>query len=283
VSRRAGGQAGVQEVQLRIAAGQLEITLGQPQSNISRARELVAEAKQQGAEMVLLPELWTTGYDLEHAAELSIDLTGDNEISKLAREFGVYLCGSVLEKKNGKFFNAFAIHSPVGELLAVYRKLHLFAPLHEPTFLSAGDETVTIELPWGRIGLAVCYDLRFPELFRLYASEGARLMLVCAEWPHPRLEHWRTLLRARAIENQAYVVACNAVGRANETVFFGHSMIVNPWGEVLAEADEAETILLSDLDLTQVDQIRLQFPVLSDRREELFSHKKAQKAHMENF
>jgi omega-amidase len=264
---------------LRIAAAQLEITLGQPESNISRARGLLAEAKQQGAEIVVLPELWTTGYDLERAAALAIDLTSDNEISKLAREFGVYLCGSVLEKSDGKFFNAFTIYSPAGELLAAYRKLHLFAPLREPTFLTAGDEPVTIELPWGKSGLAICYDLRFPELFRSYAVAGARLMLVCAEWPHPRLEHWRTLLRARAIENQAYVVACNAVGRANETVFFGHSMIINPWGEVLAEADEAETILSAELDLAEVDRIRTRFSVLVDRRDELFNHKKAHKAH----
>jgi predicted amidohydrolase len=259
---------------LKIAAVQLEITLGQPENNIRRAHGLVGEAKQQGAEIVLLPELWTTGYDLERAAELAVNLTSDSEISKLAREFGVYLCGSVLEKNNGKCFNAFTIYSPSGELLAVYRKLHLFAPLREPEFLSPGDEPVAIELPWGKSGLAICYDLRFPELFRSYAIEGARLMLVCAEWPHPRLEHWRTLLRARAIENQANGVACNAVGRANETVFFGHSMIVNPWGEVLVEAGEMEAILSAELDVAQVDQIRRQFPVLSDRRDELFSHKR---------
>jgi predicted amidohydrolase len=260
---------------LRIAAAQLEITLGDPQANITRARGLLAAAKQQGAEIVLLPELWTTGYDLERAAELAIDLTSDNEIANLAQEFGVYLCGSVLERRDRKFFNAFTIYSPSGELLAVYRKLHLFAPLREPEFLSPGDEPVAIELPWGKSGLAICYDLRFPELFRSYAVDGARLLLVCAEWPHPRLEHWRTLLRARAIENQAYVVACNAVGRVNETVFFGHSMIINPWGEVLLEAGEGETILSDELDLDQVDQIRTQFPVLGDRRNELFSHRGA--------
>ena len=265
---------------MKVAAAQLEITLGEPEKNISRARRLLGEAKQQGAEIIVLPELWTTGYDLERAAELAVDLASnpDNEIAKLAREFGVYLCGSVLEKSEGKVFNAFTIYSPSGELLAVYRKLHLFAPLREPAFLSAGDAPVMTELPWGKSGLAICYDLRFPELFRAYAVAGARLMLVCAEWPHPRLEHWRTLLRARAIENQAYVVACNAVGRANETVFFGHSMIINPWGEVLAEAGEAETILSGDLSLDEVDLIRAQFPILSDRRDEFFSHEKAQKA-----
>ena len=265
---------------MKIAAAQLEITLGQPERNISRARGLLSEAKQQGAELVLLPELWTTGYDLERAADHAVDLTNgsDNAIAKLAREFDVYLGGSVLEKSDGKFFNAFTIYSPSGELLALYRKLHLFAPLREPAFLSAGDAPVMIELPWGKSGLAICYDLRFPELFRSYALNGTRLMLVCAEWPHPRLEHWRTLLRARAIENQAYVVACNAVGRANQTVFFGHSMIINPWGEVLAESGESETVLSGEIDLGEVDRIRDQFPVLADRREELFGHKKAQKA-----
>ena len=265
---------------MRVAAAQLEITLGDEERNLSRARRLVEKAKHQGAELVLLPELWTTGYDLERAADHAIEVNANNPISTLAREFGVYLCGSVLEKSNGKFFNALTIYSPAGELLAVYRKLHLFAPLREPAFLSPGEEPVTIDLPWGKSGLAICYDLRFPELFRSYALDGARLMLVCAEWPHPRLEHWRTLLRARAIENQAYVLACNAVGRANETVFFGHSMIINPWGEVLAEGDESETTLFADLDLGEVDRIRTQFPVLSDRREELFSDKKAHKTQM---
>ena len=119
---------------LRVAAAQLEITLGEREVNISRARLLLGEAKQQGAELVLLPELWTTGYDLERAAELAINLTHDsnNKIAKLAREFSVYLCGSVLEKRDGRFFNALTIYSPAGELLAVYRKLHLFAPLREP-------------------------------------------------------------------------------------------------------------------------------------------------------
>jgi omega-amidase len=258
---------------LRVVAAQLEIALGQREKNIEHARRLLDEAKKQGAELVLLPELWTTGYDLERVAEHGVDLTGEtqNSIAELAREFEVYLCGSTLERKDGKYFNTQTVYSPAGELLARYRKLHLFAPLNEPTFLAPGVESVTIDLPWGRAGLAICYDLRFPELFRSYAVAGAQLMLVCAEWPHPRLEHWRTLLRARAIENQAFVVACNAVGEVSGNVFFGHSMIINPSGEIVAEAGESETTLFAELDLSQVDQIRAQFPVLADRRVGLYS------------
>jgi omega-amidase len=253
---------------LRVVAAQLEIILGQREINIERARRLLDEAKKQDAELVLLPELWTTGYDLERVAEHGIDLSekSQNVLADLARQFEVYLCGSTLERKDGKYFNTQTIYSPAGALLAKYRKLHLFRPLNEPTFLSPGVEPMTVELPWGKAGLAICYDLRFPELFRSYAMAGAQLMLVCAEWPHPRLEHWRTLLRARAIENQAFVVACNAVGNVNGNVFFGHSMIINPWGEVVAEAEESETTLFAELDLGQVDQIRAQFPVLADRR-----------------
>jgi predicted amidohydrolase len=257
---------------LRVAAAQLAITLGQPEININRARQLLSDAKRNGAELVVLPELWTTGYDLEHAAQHSLNLTDDSEnpLSSLAREFDIYLCGSTLEQRNGKYFNTLTIYSGEGALLGLYRKLHLFGLLNEPTFLSAGDKPVMIEFPWGKTGLAICYDLRFPELFRSYAVEGARLLLVCAEWPHPRREHWRTLLRARAIENQAFVLACNAVGEAKGNVFCGHSMIINPWGEVLAESGESETILSAELNLAQVDQIRNQIPVFKDRRADLY-------------
>jgi predicted amidohydrolase len=143
--------------------------------------------------------------------------------------------------------------------------------MHEADFLAPGNKLVTIDLPWGRAGLAVCYDLRFPEMFRSYALEGAQLILLSAEWPKPRLEHWRTLLRARAIENQTFVVACNCVGEGGGNVFFGHSMVVDPWGEVIVEGQEHEEVLVAKLDLTRVVEIRRQYPVFADRRAGLYS------------
>ncbi len=135
----------------------------------------------------------------------------------------------------------------------------------------AGERATLAKLPWGTAGLAICYDLRFPELFRGYALAGARLILLPAEWPHPRLAHWRTLLRARAIENQYFVAACNRVGAdPNGTRFFGHSTLIDPWGEAIAEAGEEPCLLTATLDLAQVEEIRRKIPVFEDRRTDLY-------------
>lgn len=257
---------------LSIAVVQLGITLGQPEENFQRASALLSK-KDPGVQLAMLPELWSTGYDLENAGNHSFSLAeGTNTpLAQLARDANVYLCGSTLESRNGKHYNAQTIYSSQGELIGTYRKIHLFGLLDEPQFLSAGEEPVVLEMPWGKTGLAICYDLRFPELFRYYAMAGVRLLLICAEWPHPRLEHWRTLIKARAIENQCFVVACNAVGTAKGNVFFGHSLVVDPWGEVLVEGGEEETILQTEIDLSKVDEIRDRYTFLNDRRTGIYS------------
>jgi omega-amidase len=116
----------------------------------------------------------------------------------------------------------------------------------------------------------ICYDIRFPELARTLALDGAKILFVPAEWPHPRLHHWRTLLMARAIENQMFVVSCNRVGTSGSTHFFGHSLIIDPWGEIIAEGAEHEEIITAALDLTEVDKVRGRIPVFEDRRPELY-------------
>lgn len=251
---------------LKIGLVQFEIALGQPDENLRRLRPRLREAKALGVHLALLPELWSTGYDLERAAELASakDEGIFHEMSLMAREFGLFLCGSVLEAAQGRYFNTQVLCTPDGATLGPYRKIHLFGLMDEPRFLSAGTLPVTLDLPWGRLGLSICYDLRFPELFRTYALEGCQLILMSAEWPHPRSAHWRTLLMARAIENQAFVAACNTVGPGNGNVFCGHSMIVNPWGEVLAEADESEGVFCAEIDLHDADEIRRRFPFLAD-------------------
>lgn len=258
---------------LRIALVQLEVAFGQPEENVRRARRLLSTIEPHHTDLALLPELWTSGYDLENARRHSFPIIRDveNPVARLAREFKVFLCGSTLESENGKIFNAQTMYSPTGDLLGRYRKIHLFGRLDEPKFLAAGDQPLTLDLPWGKTGLAVCYDLRFPELFRVYSLAGARLILICAEWPHPRLEHWRTLMRARAIENQAFVVACNAVGTAKGNTFCGHSLVIDPWGDIIAESGEEETVLKAEINLKQVDEIRSDYPVLTDRRTGLYS------------
>jgi omega-amidase len=252
----------------KIALVQIEVVTGELECNLRRARQLLSQAKEHGAQLAVLPELWTTGYDLERANQHSSRISDDGfgQIANLACEFEIYLCGSSLEARAGQYFNTQTVYSPGGRLLAAYSKIHLFGLMNEADFLTPGSKLITVDLPWGRAGLAICYDLRFPEMFRSYALGGAQLILLSAEWPQPRLEHWRTLLRARAIENQTFVVACNCVGQGNGNTFFGHSMAVDPWGEVLVEGQEHEEVLVAKLDLSRVDEIRQRYPVFADRR-----------------
>ncbi len=195
----------------------------------------------------------------------------------IAKEHQMWVGGSLLgyetkdTKAEGRPRNLFALFSPEGKLTHTYAKLHLFRLMDEELWLDPGTEPTLAKLPWGRTGLAICYDLRFPELFRDYALAGARLMIIPAEWPYPRLMHWRTLLRARAIENQCFVVACNRVGQdPSGTHFFGHSAILDPWGEAIVEGDTEADLLTATIDLAQVDLIRAKIPIFEDLRTDLY-------------
>jgi len=255
-------------MKLKVSIIQMPITPGKPEENWSRAVLLIQEAKRYEVQVVLLPELWLEGYALEEAEALASPL-GEGafeRIAALARENGLYIIGSTLEKRNGKFHNTATIFTPDGELAGVYRKVHLFAPMGERQYLAAGDEAPVFEFPWGKAALAVCYDLRFPELFRSYALRGAEVMFIPAQWPQARIDHWRLLLRARAVENQMFVVACNRVGESNGTIFGGHSAIYGPWGELIVEGGQEEIILTAVIDLNRVREVREAFPVLQDRR-----------------
>jgi predicted amidohydrolase len=188
----------------------------------------------------------------------------------MANSHRIWVAGSMLEERAGKYYNTLAVYAPEGSLAAVYRKTHLFRLMQEEQYLASGPETAMVELPWGNAGLAICYDLRFPELFRGYALAGAQLMLIPAEWPNPRREHWRTLLRARAIENQCFVAACNRVGETNGAHFFGASAVISPWGETLVEAGEVETLITVSIDLAEAAAARKRIPVFEDRRTDLY-------------
>jgi predicted amidohydrolase len=266
--------------QLTVTVVQMDSRFGEPVHNFARAELFVAEAARRGSDLVLLPELWSTAYDLERAAELASPLVrGAGEggaenwfgrLARMAQAEGLWLGGSILEERDGRFYNCFTIYGPDGRLHAVYRKLHLFRLMQEEKYLAQGIEAVSAELPWGSTGMAICYDLRFPELFRHYALSGARLMLIPSAWPHPRRMHWRTLLRARAIENQCFVVACNRVGETNGAAFFGASAVLDPWGETLVEAGETEALLTVTVDLAAIDGMRRRIPVFEDRRPDIY-------------
>lgn len=224
--------------------------------------------EQTGADLVVLPELWPNGgfaYDTWESGAQPVDGPTVTSLRAAARDLGVVVhAGSFVERDDsGRLFNTSVLIAPDGQLLATYRKIHLFGfGAGEPKLMTAGDGPVVYD----RFGLATCYDLRFPEMFRALLDAGAEVVLMPAAWPDKRIQHWRLLAQARAVENQSYVVACNTAGTHAGVPMGGHSMVVDPWGEVLAEAGDDEEVLTVDVDLEFVRRTRSSFPVLADRR-----------------
>jgi omega-amidase len=259
-------------MKLSLSLGQMNVQLGEPETNFARVSAWTAEAARRGSALVLFPELWSTGYDLENWQRYA-SAPGEGmfaRLAALAREHHIALGGSVLEVRDGRAYNAFALFDATGALSATYRKTHLFRLMDEEKWLAPGEKLELVEADWGLTGLGVCYDLRFPEFFRHYALRGARLVLLPAEWPARRAYHWQTLLRARAIENQMFLAGCNRVGESKGEVFGGGSAVIDPWGEAVVEGGSAETLLTAEIDLDQVDAVRSRIPVFKDRRPEIY-------------
>jgi len=265
----------MKETKLNLAILQMDIQAGSPDANFARLEQLLeqAAALTPKPDLVLFPEMWNTGYALEEIETLA-DENGERTkalIAEYSRRHGIHvIAGSIAEKRQDGVYNTTYAFDREGRQHAEYSKMHLFRLMDEEKHLLAGDSPGTLELDGLPAATMICYDIRFPELARRLALGGAKLLLVPAEWPNPRLHHWRTLLTARAIENQMYVVACNRTGVSGSTSFFGHSMVVDPWGEIVAEADEQETILQATIDLALVDEVRARIPVFEDRRPSLY-------------
>lgn len=267
---------------IRIAVAQMDVPAGQPEITLKRARGFAAQARDAGADLLLLPELWLHGYDLERAVEWAAPLGagGFAHMAALAREFGLYVAGSTMERRTDvtdvtdgaapAISNTAALYSPDGSLLGAYRKIHLFRLMNEHRYLTAGDRAVLCPTPWGPVGLAICYDLRFPELFRAMALAGAVLFLVPAQWPVRRLEAWLLLARARATENELFLAACNRVGSDDQVVFPGRSCIVDPWGNLLAEGDDRERLVVAEVDWREMRKARRYLTVYEDRRPDAY-------------
>jgi omega-amidase len=258
---------------MRIALAQFDVKTGETNSNLATASEYVTLAARRGAKLVVLPELWSSGYDLERS-QMHARVSQEKvlpALTKLARRHHLYILGSVLRANTRhEVFNSAVLLSPGAGPARVYRKIHLFGPMLEDQFLTPGRTTPIFQLPFGAIALAICYDLRFPELFRKYALKGTQLVILCAQWPATRLEHWRTLVRARAIENQFFMVACNRIGSSQGTRFAGHSMIVDPWGNILREGAGEAALLIADIDFGAVNESRSRISSLSDRQPVLY-------------
>ncbi|MFI1293174.1 carbon-nitrogen family hydrolase [Streptomyces sp. NPDC020792] len=259
-------------------ASLIQIAVNEGESVDSRRGRVAAlVGEQAGADLVVLPELWTTGaFAFEEFEREAEPLEGPTyeAMAKAASDAGVWLhAGSIPERAAsdggsaaGFLYNTSLVFSPSGELAAVYRKIHRFGfDKGEAVLMSAGRELVTVPLPDTVLGLATCYDLRFPELFRGLVDAGAQTLVVPAGWPERRRAHWTLLARARAVEDQAFVLACGTAGTHAGVPQAGHSIVVDPWGEVLAEAGPGEEVLTVDFDPARVPATRDQFPALKDR------------------
>lgn len=258
---------------IRISLAQVSFTLGQESANFERAETWISSAAENGSDVVLLPELWASGYDLENWRQYA---TAINEglfarVGELAKHYQICIGSSLLEARKRKAYNTFVLFGVDGNPLGVYRKIHRFRLLQEEIWLGAGDELVIATTPWGPVGLATCYDLRFPEMFRSYAIAGTRLTMVVAEWPERRISHWSKLLQARAIENQMFVAGVNKVGESRGVKLGGCSVVVDPWGVPLVEGNDSETLLSITVDLSEVDRARRHIPVFQDRRPDVYS------------
>ncbi len=257
--------------QLSCAAIQFNITPGYIDGNLDKALCALRRVAEQGAELAVLPEMWSSGYDYRNLAALAQETPRVLErLCKEAEQLQLVIVGSLPEAdNNGLTYNSSYVVDR-GVLKGSYRKLHLFSAMHEDRYLTQGNQAVVVDSSVGKLGLAICYDLRFPELFRKLALAGAEIVCLPAEWPKPRQEHWNILLRARAIENQLFVVAANCCGIQGKLDFFGCSQLISPLGRVLAIAAEEETELVSEFDFSEMLEYRKRIDILNDRRADIY-------------
>lgn len=264
---------------MKIACIQFNVRFGKVEENYTRVEAFLRDAASQGAEIAVLPEMWNTGYALERLPEIA-DVDGERTkhfLSGLAKELSLHIVGgSVATKQADKFYNTMYTFNNEGELVGEYSKAHLFRLMDEHKYLTAGNKMNNFKLGELEAAGVICYDIRFPEWLRSHALAGAKVLFVPAQWPTARVDHWKTLLQARAIENQCYVVAVNRIASKPEN-FNGQSMVIKPWGEIVWVGSETEEMAIVEVEFDEVDEVRGRIPVYTDRRPELYANVVKQK------
>lgn len=253
----------------RVASVQLDVPQDESTPDrVERAAELVASLE--GFDLIVLPEIWNVGYlNFDRYAQGAEPLDGPT-VTRMATAAktadAIVLAGSIVERDGDRLHNTSVLLDRDGTLVGTYRKIHLFGyGSREPEVLTRGDRPTVHQTSLGTVGLATCYDLRFPELFRTMVDAGAELFLVPSAWPYPRVEAWSILNRARAIENQAWLVSANCVGSRGAVGYCGRSAIVDPWGTVVAGGGDGAGVIVAEIDLDAPRAARATFPALRDR------------------
>lgn len=253
-----------------------------PEENIVKIREMLKQAKTEGADIAVLPEMCCCPYENSAFVQFAMERNSSflTEIAGMAKEFGLYIiAGSVPLLSKGKIYNASFVYDNKGEYVCAHRKTHLFdinveggQYFMESDTFTAGKDVTTFNPPWGKMGLIICYDIRFPELSRLLALEGVQAIFVPAAFNMTTgPAHWEMSFRMRALDNQVFMIGC-APARDMESSYtaWGHSIVTDPWGAVVGQMDETEGILTVELDMTRVDTVRQQLPLLKHRRTDLY-------------
>ena len=262
-------------MKLRVGIFQIDVALGDVESN---KRKIVnwMETRYVGSDLptaIVVPELWTVGYRLDKAVELA-DEEGRRTaefLGGLARRHNVWFVGgSTLASVSGGFTNRGQVISPDGKLVKNYDKAHLIRLMEEDKYLIAGREPSLFDLAGVKAGNVICYDMRFCEWLRGYALAGAEALFVAAQWPSSRAAHWTALLRARAIENQMFVVACNRTGVSGRTAFGGESTVIDPYGEILFKAGGDEEAAFTVIETSRASEFRNFLTVFDDRVPEIY-------------
>lgn len=259
---------------MKVALVQMVVQDGEPEKNLSHGIRL-AEKASSYVDLIVFPEMWTTGYHREAIMKYAESEENEFALSKLkelARNYSVHIVSSIPHRKEGRIYDAAYLIGGNGEVIGIYRKIHLFRPYGEDKMFASGDRIGVFDTRLGRVGIAICYDLRFPELFRLMTLAGARAIFVPASWGAPRALQWRTLLRARAAENQVYMVGVNRVGSSSATgeEYIGDSSIYDPFGWEIVHSEDVEQVLIGELDLSRIENVRRMLPLWEDRRRDLY-------------
>ena len=254
---------------MKIAVIQLAVVENNKDATLKKARIAIEQCS--GADLIILPEIWNIGFmSFDRYVKEAEDINGLTMalMQTLAQKSGAFVhTGSFVEKDKEHYFNSSFLLSPSGEILACYRKIHLFGyNSEESQILTSGTDPVVVKTPFGTIGMATCFDLRFPELFRVMVNKGAQIFLVSSAWPYPRLEPWIMFNRVRALENQSFLISANAAGINCGTQYVGHSMVVDPSGTIVAGAGDEETIIQCQIDPQRAQQERDAFPALAGRK-----------------
>ncbi len=261
---------------MKIAVAQISCVLGDPEANLAKVRDFSRRAKDAAAELIVFPEMTDTGYSMpviqKYASHWKTGFVPG--LQEIARRTSIAIVSGVSERDGSSIYNSQIFVDATGDIVAKYRKTHLYAvaPVEEQTCFAPGDSFTSFELGGMQFGFSICYDLRFPEMFRkLVTQQNVGALLISSAWPFPRVEHFRVLAQARAIENQSYMIASNRVGKDKDLWFCGSSVIIDPRGVVIAAASaDREELIYGDLSQDLVQSVRRRVESLAHRRPDLY-------------